>query len=79
MARQFGVDVKEGAVVTSVDRNSPAAKEMLRVGDVITQVGDIEVKNAEDFASALKKQDLKKGVRLYVESREGGRFVLISP
>ncbi len=79
LARQYGVDVKEGVVITSVERNSPAAKEMLGVGNVITQVGDTEVKNAEDFDAAMKKQDLKKGVRLYVETREGGRFALISP
>ena len=79
LARQYGVDVKAGVVITSVERNSPAAKEMLAAGNVITQVGDTEVKTVEDFDAAMKKQDLKKGVRLYVETREGGRFALISP
>jgi len=72
------LDVRSGAVITSIDRNSAAAREGLRPGDVITEVGAKSVKNAEDFAAAMKGQDLKKGVRLYVTSRDiGSRFVFL--
>jgi serine protease Do len=80
LATRHGVpDVKGGVVITKVDRNSPAAREGLRVGDVVTEVGNTAVGNVEEFNAALKKQDLKKGVRLYVTSREGARFVLVQP
>jgi serine protease Do len=76
-------DVKEGAVVTAIERNSPAAKANVTVGDVITKVNNKEVKNAQDATEALKNADLKKGVRLYVTSRDPGsgqtmsRFVFV--
>ena len=47
LAKQYDLaDVKEGAVVTAVERNSPAAKANLFVGDVITKVGNKTVRNA---------------------------------
>jgi len=76
-------DVKQGAVVTAVERNSAAAKANLTVGDVITKVNNKNVKDAQEATEALKNADLKKGVRLYVTSRDPGsgqtmsRFVFI--
>jgi serine protease Do len=72
-----------GAVVTGVERNSLAAKAGLVRGDVITKVGEQEVKNAQDTQDALAKADVKQGVRLYVTSRDAdgstaSRFVFIS-
>ncbi|QOV91837.1 trypsin-like peptidase domain-containing protein [Humisphaera borealis] len=74
---RFGLSGKNGAVVVQVAPQSPSAKAGIRVGDVITQVGETEVKNGVEAAAALSKQDLSKGVRLYVTSAGGGRFVFI--
>jgi serine protease Do len=76
-------DVKDGAVVTAIERNSPAAKANITVGDVITKVNNKNVKDAQEAYDALKNTDLKKGIRLYVTSRDPGsgqtmsRFVFI--
>jgi serine protease Do len=82
--RQYDLgDVKQGAVVTAVERNSAAAKANLSVGDVVTKVNNRDVKNAQDANEALKNVDLKKGVRLYVTSKDPGsgqvmsRFVFV--
>jgi serine protease Do len=76
-------DVKSGAVVTGVERNSLAAKAGISPGDVITKVGNTDVKDAKAANEALSKADLKKGVRLYITSKdpESGqvmsRFLLV--
>ena len=76
--QQFSLsDVKSGAVITKVAPKSPAAKALLRVGDVIAKVGDKTVANAEEATAALAKADVSKGVRLYVTTPGGSRFAFI--
>jgi serine protease Do len=67
----------KGALVTETVRNSPAALAGIRPGDVITRIGDKNVSDAQSAASALAKQDLSKGIRLYVTSKDGQRFVFV--
>jgi len=79
MAQKFGIETSQkGALVVEVDPKSQAYKEGIRPGDVITEVGKTSVKNAKEAKDALAKADLNKGVRLYVVSREGSRFVFVS-
>ena len=79
LAQKFGIEAsQQGAVVVEVDPKSPAAREGIRPGDVITEVGKTAVKNAKEARDALAKADLNKGVRLYVVSRDGSRFVFVS-
>jgi serine protease Do len=70
-------DVRNGAVITSVDRRSVAAEAGLRPGDVITHVAGKPVKTADAFVEAMKAQDLKKGIRLTVAGRDGSRLVFL--
>jgi serine protease Do len=78
-AQKFGIETSQkGAVVVEVDPKSPAYREGIRPGDVITEIGKQQVKSATEARDALGKADLNKGVRLYVVSREGSRFVFIS-
>ena len=77
LAKQFGVDAKSGVIVTKIERNSPASRANLRIGDVITEVAGKKVNTVEDFTNLTKDVDLKKGLRLYVVGREGGRLMLL--
>ncbi len=70
-------DVKEGALVTAVTPRSAAARGGLRPGDLITKVDKHPVTNAKEAADALAKGDLTKGIRLYVTSRDGSRFLFL--
>jgi serine protease Do len=80
LAQKYGLtDIKAGALVTSVANNSLAANAGLRPGDVITRVGSDDVTSASDAADALGKLDPAKGIRLYVASQDGSRFVFIQP
>ena len=78
LAQRFGIDKGvKGAIVREVDPKSAAAREGIRPGDVITEIAKTEVSNAKEAREALAKADLSKGVRLYVVSREGSRFVFL--
>ena len=70
-------DVKDGALVTAVTPRSPAARGGLRPGDLITKVDKQLVTNAKEAGEALGKGDLAKGIRLYVTSRDGSRFLFL--
>ena len=78
LARRLGLKPdQEGALVTKVEPRSAAAKANVRVGDVITKVGPQAVRSAFEALSAIKKSDLRAGVRLYIVGREGSRFVFV--
>ncbi len=77
-AAKLGItDATDGAVVTAIARNSVAAAAGVRPGDVITSVGDTVVHTAAEAAVEIGKGDLAQGIRLYVGSKDGSRFVLL--
>ncbi|MCV7415500.1 S1C family serine protease [Mycolicibacterium litorale] len=53
--RGLGVAVEQGALVTGVDRGSPAATAGVRPGDVITELDGNAVRSVEDLLSALRR------------------------
>ncbi len=78
LRERFGIDANiKGALVREVDPKSPAAKEGIRPGDVITKVGSDTVTSAKEAKEALSNADLSKGVRLYVVSKDASRFVFL--
>jgi len=67
-AQKIGID--SGAVITEVKRDGLAFNAGLSPGDVITMVFKTPVHSAAEAAEALNAADLKKGVRLYVFTRD---------
>jgi Do/DeqQ family serine protease len=51
LAKALGLSQTRGAVVTQIVPDSPAARAGVRVGDVITQVGDKKVGSAQELAN----------------------------
>jgi serine protease Do len=69
-----------GALITDVERNSPAFEAGLRRGMLITKVEKQTVKSARDLRDRLKKDTHEEGVLLQVQSPQGGStFVLLKP
>lgn len=82
LAAQFGVDMTEGVIVVSVDKGSPAAHNGIKPGDIITSImaspnNSQAVTNPKQFADALKKADLKKGVIVNLQSSDSVRFEIL--
>jgi serine protease Do len=73
--------VKGGVVITGVDANSPAADKRLSAGDVIVEIAQEAVGNADDFQAKIDKlkKDGRKSALLLVAGADGElRFVALS-
>ncbi len=71
LASSLGIQEKEGAIVTEVDKGSPAEKAQIKRGDLITEINGEKVRNKADFQgiiSYIKPQD-KLGISLVRDKR----------
>jgi serine protease Do len=57
----------------------PAAKAGIREGDVILQIGNIEVPDTKSFAQVLGRLDKTKPVNVLLRRGEWAQYVLIRP
>jgi Do/DeqQ family serine protease len=53
IAQQRGLSITEGALVESVDANSPASQSGLRAGDVVTRLNTRPVRSMSDFRNQV--------------------------
>ena len=68
---------KDGVVVTNVDSDSDAAQKGIKSGDVILEVGGLNVKTPDDVANGVKEATKlgRKAVLMRVKSGSEMRFV----
>lgn len=77
LAEQLGVKADAGVVITDVAAEGLGAQKGLREGMVIIRVGKKAIRNAEEFATAMKNESVKSGVLLLVRTPSGNRFVVL--
>ena len=70
MAAQYRYDITRGVFIYSVEEGGAADKAGLRMGDVITKVGDTEVKTMEDLNAAKKQYSAGDTVTMTID-RQG--------
>jgi len=73
---ELGPEIR-GAVVASIDPDSPAANAELRPGDVILEVNRQKIRNAQDFVEQTR--NAQDRVLLRVWSGGGSRYVVVEP
>lgn len=61
-AQKFSVKSADGVLVSAVFKDSPASKQNLKPGDIITSVNHQRTFSPAQFREALQGADLKKGV-----------------
>jgi serine protease Do len=74
-------DNVKGVVITGIDANSPAADKRLSAGDVIVEIAQEAVANADDLQSKIDKlkKDGRKSALMLVAGADGElRFVALS-
>lgn len=75
MARYFGLSEPAGALVSNVDRNSPAAKSGFEPGDLILKFQNRPVRNAGSLQSQL--DDLRPGEKVRFELLRNDKLLSI--
>jgi len=73
-------DTVKGVVITGVDATSPASDKRLSAGDVIVEIAQEAVANADDFQAKIDKlkKDGRKSALLLVAGADGElRFVAL--
>ena len=71
LASHFGGDFEGGALVNAVVPGGPADKAGLQSGDVITAIGDQQIREGHDLLRTVLRQGV--GERLNLEIRRGGK------
>jgi len=72
-AQAFGLESTDGALVGSVEGNTPAGKAGVRHGDVITEVDGIKIKTTRDLINYVSAKGPNTSVRLRIW-RDGKTF-----
>jgi serine protease Do len=78
---KLGEKVTKGVVVTDVEATSPAGEKRIVAGDVILEVGQEEVKSADDVVKrldALKKDGRKRALFLLSNADGEMRYVAVA-
>jgi len=78
LAKKFGIKADKGVVIAAVEKNSPADKSELQVGDLIKEVDKKVIKDRDDFEKTMNTSDLKEGILFLVERSGNSIFVVIS-
>ncbi|NLI75483.1 MAG: PDZ domain-containing protein [Candidatus Riflebacteria bacterium] len=79
LAKELGIDRKDGLVVTDVQAGTPAAQGGLEAEDLITQVNGVPVKDEATLIEALAKGSSGKKTAVFVVVRDGNPMFLVVP
>jgi len=81
LRERFGLEeATNGVVITDVASNGPAAEKGVAAGDIIVEVNQTPVTNADEIRSQLGKarEAGRRSVLLLVQGRTGMRFVAVN-
>lgn len=55
LAKEYGVEMAEGVIITDIEANSLAAKFELKSGDIVTDINHVPVTSPKEFRDEVKK------------------------
>ena len=81
LARELGYSSTLGVYVARIDKNSPAEKAGVQLGDIVIKVNDQEIREFSDVENAILSTDLKVGdnlnIRVWRNSQEYDLTILL--
>jgi S1-C subfamily serine protease len=79
LAETFGVKAREGVIITGVLQNGPAAQAGIRPGDVITAVGNDDVRNVSELLSRVAGLKPGQATRFRVQRQDSRMDIDVVP
>lgn len=74
-ARILGLTTRQGVIITDIEKNSPASRTRLEVGDVILKVNGYNINTTDDIFEVINRMDAKGGDELTLAVfRRGTQF-----
>ena len=73
LARQLQYPSTQGVYVARIAKNSPAEDAGIKLGDIITQINNREIKNDRDAEEVISSTDLKVGDELKLRIWRSGK------
>lgn len=77
LAREHGVEMAEGLLVTQIEAGSVAERKGVQKGDIVTEVNQAPVTTLRAFREAINAADLKRGVLLNLVRDGVSRLVVL--
>ncbi len=74
VAQYLGLKQAQGAIITNIERKSPAEKAGLKIGDVILAINESPVNNANEISKIIDNLDLKAGDHLTLKIFRDNRY-----
>jgi serine protease Do len=74
IAAKLGYTGTSGVIITDIDRNSPAEKAGLELGDIILKIGKQQIQVTNDVTEAIFEEDYRVGDKMTVEIWRDGKI-----
>ncbi|MEZ5937793.1 MAG: Do family serine endopeptidase [Hyphomonadaceae bacterium] len=81
IAESYGLKRPEGAIITSIEKDGPAAKAGLQVGDLITAFNNQTIKESRDLSRIISVAQVgsKMSVRYIRKRKPGSTTITLAP
>jgi len=77
MQERFGLETKEGVLISAVDPDGPASESNLRPGDVIVEANGKDIANLGDLRKLIDSLSPGKVLRILVQRGESSLYTTI--
>jgi len=74
IAAKLGYTGTSGVIITDIDRQSPAEKAGLELGDIILKIGSQQIQVTSDVTEAIFEEDYRVGDKMPVEIWRDGKI-----
>ena len=75
--KYYRIAVRQGVIISEIDRRSDLARIGARPGDVIRQIDDAAIKNKDDFKKAIVKYRQRRSMVILLQRGDQGYYITV--